>query len=247
MQDKKTGKLFLIPSLLAENTAAAVLPPQVPELCRNLRYYLSENIRTTRRFISSLRLGITIEQLQIAELSKDTPDGDVPQLLAPLLEGHDMGLLSEAGCPAVADPGARAVAHAHKQGIQVVPIVGPSSILLALMASGLNGQNFAFRGYLPVKNPDRTQAIKDLEKSARGGQTQIFMETPYRNNQLLADVVQNCQGDMMLCIAANITDPAEFISTRTISQWNKQLPNLHKQPAIFVLGRIPSYKKADKS
>ncbi len=247
MQDKKYGKLFLIPSPLAEDTAAAVLPAQVPELCKNLRYYLCENARTSRRFISSLKLGITIEELQIAELNKDTPDGEVPGLMTPLFQGHDVGLLSEAGCPAVADPGARAVAHAHKDGIVVVPLVGPSSILLALMASGFNGQDFAFTGYLPINKPERIQAIKALEKSARGGQTQIFMETPYRNNHLMADLVQNCPGDLLLCIAANITAPEEFISTRTIGEWQKQLPDLHKQPTIFVMGATPSYKKRIKS
>ncbi|AHM61731.1 uroporphyrin-III C/tetrapyrrole methyltransferase [Flammeovirgaceae bacterium 311] len=242
MQQSKTGRLFLIPSVLAENTAAAVIPQQVQELCKSIQYYLCENIRTSRRFISSLKLGITIEELQLEELSKDTPDVDVPKLLAPLLHGHDVGLLSEAGCPAVADPGARAVAHAHKLGIQVVPLVGPSSILMALMASGLNGQEFAFKGYLPVKNPQRTQAIKELEKLAGGGQSQIFMETPYRNNHLLADVLENCQPGMLLCIAANITGPTETIRTRTIAEWKKQQPDLHKQPAIFILGSVPSYK-----
>jgi 16S rRNA (cytidine1402-2'-O)-methyltransferase len=242
MQEKKLGRLFLIPSVLAENTAAAVIPQQVQELCKELQYYLCENIRTSRRFLSSLKLGLTIEELHFEELSKDTPDADVPNLLAPLLQGHNVGLLSEAGCPAVADPGARAVAHAHKLGIQVVPLVGPSSILLALMASGLNGQEFAFKGYLPVKNPQRTNAIKELEKNARAGQSQIFMETPYRNNQLLADVLQNCQPAMLLCIAANITAPEEFVRTRTIAEWKKNLPDLHKQPVIFILGLVPSYK-----
>ncbi|WP_224999777.1 SAM-dependent methyltransferase [Cesiribacter sp. SM1] len=242
MQEKKWGRLFLIPSVLAENTAAAVIPQQVQELCKELKYYLCENIRTSRRFLSSLKLGLTIEELQFEELSKDTPDAGVPDLLAPLLQGHDVGLLSEAGCPAVADPGARAVAHAHKLGIQVVPLVGPSSILLALMASGLNGQEFAFKGYLPVKNPQRINTIKELEKNARAGQSQIFMETPYRNNQLLADVLQSCQPGMLLCIAANITAPEEFVRTRTIAEWKKNQPDLHKQPVIFILGSVPSYK-----
>lgn len=247
MQDKKTGKLFLIPTPLAEDTALAVLPPRVSELCQHLRHYLCENARTSRRFISSLRLGITIEELQIAELNKDTPDGEVPELMAPLFAGHDMGLMSEAGCPAVADPGARAVAHAHQHGITVVPLVGPSSILLALMASGFNGQDFAFTGYLPIDKTARIQAIKNLEKAARGGQTQIFMETPYRNNHLMADLVQTCPADVLLCVAANITAADEFISTRTIGQWQKQLPELHKQPTIFVMGATPSYKKRHKS
>lgn len=247
MQDKKTGKLFLIPTPLAEDTALSVLPPQVLEQCSSLRYYLCENIRTSRRFLSSLRLGLTIEELTMAELNKDTPDGEVAQLLAPLKEGHDMGLLSEAGCPAVADPGARAVAHAHQLGISVVPLVGPSSILMALMAAGFNGQNFAFTGYLPINKAERIQAIRDLEKGARGGQTQIFMETPYRNNHLLADIVQSCSGDIQLSIAANISAPDQFICTRTINNWKKQLPDLHKKPTIFILGSTPSHKKGSKS
>jgi 16S rRNA (cytidine1402-2'-O)-methyltransferase len=247
MQTNKMGKLFLIPSPLADNTAAAVLPPQALELCKRLEYYICEDARTTRRFLSSLQLGLTIESLGITELNKDTPDHQVPHLLQPLLEGHDVGLLSEAGCPGVADPGARAVAHAHQKGIQVVPIVGPSSILLALMASGLDGQNFAFRGYLPVRNPDRAHAIKSLEKGVRGGQTQIFMETPYRNNPLLKDLIANCQPETLLCIATNITAPEESIKTQPIRDWKQQLPDLHKQPSIFIMGNIPSYKKSGNS
>lgn len=240
MQEINPGTLFLIPTVLAENTAPAVIPQQVQELCREISYYLCENARTSRRFISSLKLGISIESLHIEELNKDTPDKEVPGLLTPLLQGYDVGLLSEAGCPAVADPGARAVFHAHQAGIKVVPLVGPSSILLALMASGFNGQEFCFSGYLPVKNPQRTQGIKELEKKARSGQTQIFMETPYRNNQLLADLLQACQGDTRLCIAADITGSQEFISTRSMADWQKQLPDLHKKPTIFVMGTTPS-------
>lgn len=242
MHEKKSGTLFLIPTVLAENTAAAVIPQDVQALCKEIGHYVCENARTSRRFISSLKLGINIEELHIEELNKDTPDAAVPRLMAPLLEGHDVGLLSEAGCPAVADPGARAVAQAHKMGIRVVPLVGPSSILLALMASGMNGQEFAFSGYLPVKNPQRTQAIKELEKKARAGQSQIFMETPYRNMAFLSDLLQACQPDTQLCLAANITAPEEFISTRSIAQWRKQLPDLHKQPTIFIMGTVPSYK-----
>ncbi|EMR03759.1 SAM-dependent methyltransferase [Cesiribacter andamanensis] len=247
MQTPKKGKLFLLPTPLADDTAAAVLPAQAMELFKSLRHYLCEEARTSRRFLSSLRLGLTIEELSIEELNKDTPDHQVPHLLQPLLDGHDMGILSEAGCPGVADPGARAVAQAHEKGIQVVPVVGPSSILLALMASGLDGQNFAFRGYLPVRNPERSHAIKSLEKGVRSGQTQLFMETPYRNNPLLKDLMAHCQPETMLCVAANLTGADEFIQTRSIKQWKQQLPDLHKQPAIFILGNTPSYKKSGNS
>lgn len=184
----------------------------------------------------------------MTELSKDTPDGEVAQLMAPLQQGHNMGLFSEAGSPAVADPGARAVAHAHKLGIPVVPLVGPSSILLALMASGFNGQNFAFTGYLPINKAERAQAIRELEKNARSGQTQIFMETPYRNNGLLEDLMQTCSGDLLLHISANISAPEAFIRTRPIHSWKKELPDLHKIPTIFILGIITSsHKKGGKS
>lgn len=247
MQETKTGRLFLIPSPLAEDTAAAVLPRQVLEVCTSLRHYLCENARTSRRFLSSLQLGLTIEELNIAELNKDTPDGEVAKLLQPLRQGHDMGVLSEAGCPGVADPGARAVALAHKEGITVVPIVGPSSILLALMASGMDGQNFAFRGYLPVRNPERAHAIRNLEKGVKAGQTQLFMETPYRNNPLMKDLIQSCQPETLLCVAANLTAPDAYIRTQSIRAWKEQLPDLHKQPAIFVLGNTPTYKKSGNS
>lgn len=247
MQNNKTGKLFLIPTPLAENTASAVLPPQVLEQCRSLRHYLCEDIRTSRRFLSSLRLGLTIEELTMAELSKDTPDAEVAQLLHPLQEGYDMGVLSEAGCPAVADPGARAVAYAHRLGIQVVPLVGPSSILLALMASGLHGQNFAFTGYLPINKSERIQAIRELEKNARAGQSQLFMETPYRNNHLLEDLLQTCTGDILLSIASNINAPDEFIRTLSINSWKKELPDLHKKPTIFIIGSTSPHKKGMKS
>ena len=247
MQETITGTLYLLPSPLAEETAAAVLPAQALECCKVLRHYLCENARTSRRFLSSLRLGLTIEELNIAELNKDTPDAEVSKLLQPLRQGQDMGILSEAGCPGVADPGARAVAQAHKEGIKVVPVVGPSSILLALMASGMGGQNFAFRGYLPVKNPERSHAIRSLEKGVKTGQTQLFMETPYRNTPLLKELIENCQPDTMLCMASNLTAPEEYIRTQTIGAWKKQLPDLHKQPTIFVLGSAAPYKKSGNS
>jgi 16S rRNA (cytidine1402-2'-O)-methyltransferase len=221
---------------LAEDTADSVLTPQVLEVCRNTHNFLTENIRTSRRFLSSLKLGLVIEDLKLEELSKKTPDAALDKLLAPLKQGIDIGIISEAGCPAVADPGARAVAWAHQNGVKVSPLVGPNSILLALMGSGLGGQKFQFHGYLPVKRAERKKAIQELERLADRG-TQLFMETPYRNQPLLEDLVATCQPDTLLCIAANITASTEYIHTKPIAHWKKQLPDLHKQPAIFALGR----------
>lgn len=232
-----TGILYLIPTVIAENTESQVLSPQVIEVCRHTKYYLAENIRSSRRFISSLALGIAIPELEFSLLDKKTPELEVPTLLQPLLQGKNMGLMSEAGCPGVADPGARAVAWAHRQGIQVVPLVGPSSILLALMGSGFNGQSFVFHGYLPIKSAERVKALKQLEREAKGGQTQLFMETPYRNNHLLADLLQNCQPNALLCIASGLNSEQELIRTMTVAAWRKQQPDLHKIPTIFLLGK----------
>ncbi len=230
------GILYLIPSVIAENTEQNVLSPQVLEVCRHTIYYLAENIRTARRFISSLGLGIAIPELEFSLLEKKTPENEVPALMQPLLQGKNVGILSEAGCPGVADPGARAVAWAHKNGVQVVPLVGPSSILLALMGSGFSGQSFAFNGYLPVKGPEKVQAIRQLERQAQTGQTQLFMETPYRNNQLLADLLQQLQPNTKLCIASGLTGSGEFIRTFTVAAWRKNKPDLNKIPTIFLLG-----------
>jgi 16S rRNA (cytidine1402-2'-O)-methyltransferase len=232
-----TGILYLIPSVIAENTEKQVLSPQMIDVCRHTKFYLAENIRTSRRFISSLGLGIDIPELDFSLLDKKTPEAEVPALLQPLLEGKDMGVLSEAGCPGVADPGARAVSWAHKKGIRVLPLVGPSSILLALMASGFSGQSFVFHGYLPIKSADRVKALKQLEREAHAGQTQIFMETPYRNHHLLEDLLQNCQPNTLLCIASGLTGEEELVKTMTVAGWRKQKPDLHKIPTIFLLGR----------
>lgn len=232
-----TGILYLIPSVIAENTEKQVLSPQVLEVCRNTKYYLAENIRTARRFISSLELGIAIPELEFSLFDKKTPEAEVSALLQPLLQGNDMGVMSEAGCPGVADPGARAVAWAHKNGIRVAPLVGPSSILLALMGSGFSGQSFVFHGYLPIKSGERVKALKQLEREAQGGQTQIFMETPYRNNHLLADLLQHCHANTQLCIASGITAEQEMVKTLPVAAWRRQQPDIHKIPTIFLLGR----------
>ena len=238
MNDKKaaTGRLFLIPTVIAPNTTERVLSPQVVAELTRINYFLAENLRTARRFISSLRLGRPIDQLSFQVLDKRTPDSEVETLAKPLHQGHDVGVLSEAGCPGVADPGARAVAYAHQNRIQVIPLVGPSSFLLALMASGFSGQSFAFHGYLPIDREKRRKTLHQLEKSARQWhQTQIFMETPYRNNALLQDVLNHCQPTTLLCVAKNVTGTDEFILTQSIRQWRQHVPDLHKVPTVFLL------------
>lgn len=230
------GILYLIPSVIAENTEDQVLPPQLLEVCKHTLYYLAENIRTARRFISSLGLGVAIPELEFSVLDKKTPDNEVAGMMEPLLQGKNVGVLSEAGCPGVADPGARAVSWAHKNGVRVVPLVGPSSLLLALMGSGFSGQSFAFHGYLPVKGPEKVQGIRQLERQAQAGQTQLFMETPYRNNQLLADLLEHLQPNTKLCIASGLTGSEEFIRTLTVASWKKNKPDINKIPTIFLLG-----------
>ncbi len=232
------GTLYLLPVPLLPGTAAAVLSPQVLDTARGLTHFLAENVRTARRHLSDWALGRPIEALHMAELSQRTPDADLPGLLAPLLNGVSVGVMSEAGCPGVADPGARAVAWAHAQGCPVVPLVGPSSLLLALMASGFSGQDFVFHGYLPIERGARQRAIQQLERTVqRTGQTQLFIETPYRNQALLATLLATCQPDTHLCIAADLTAPDALVRTLPIRQWRQQTPDLHKRPAIFLLGR----------
>lgn len=230
------GKLFLIPNVLAENTAQSVITPQVREVISKTKVYLVENLRTTRRYISSLKLGVNIEELHMEVLDKNTPPETINRLMQPLLNGADVGVISEAGCPGIADPGALAVAHAHSKGIQVVPLSGPSSMFLALMGSGFSGQSFAFHGYLPIDKRERGVALRKLEsESLKESRAQIFMETPFRNNQLLEDLLATLSPQTKLCIAKNITGSDEFILTKTIAEWKKHSIDLHKIPAVFVL------------
>jgi len=230
------AKLYLIPNVLGDSPWEAVLPAQVQTICKEIRYFIVENIRTARRFLKMLDPGINIDSLTFFELNKFTSEEEKLQFIRPLLEGENTGVISEAGCPGVADPGADIVLLAHRNNIQVAPLVGPSSVLLALMASGFNGQNFTFNGYLPVKPDERKKQIRFLEKKSQAEkQTQIFIETPYRNNQMLADLVRSCAPQTLLCIACNLTSGDEFISTRSVSQWGKNLPDLNKKPAIFLL------------
>jgi 16S rRNA (cytidine1402-2'-O)-methyltransferase len=230
------GKLFLIPSVLSENTAQQIISPQIKEIISTTKIFLVENIRTTRRYISSLKLGVNLEEIHFELLDKDTPSETMSRLMLPLMNGADIGIISEAGCPGIADPGAVAVAFAHQKGIQVVPLSGPSSMFLALMGSGFTGQSFAFHGYLPIDKKDRTVAIKKLEaESIREKRAQIFMETPFRNNQLLEDLLLTLHPNTKLCIAKNITGSDEMILTKTANEWKKLPLDLHKIPTVFVL------------
>ncbi len=232
----KKGKLYLIPVIIAEGTADDVILPQVKEIVKNTNHFLVENIRTSRRFISSLKTGKIIEDIHFEVLDKKTDETKIKDFLKPALSGKDMGVMSEAGCPGIADPGSKAVLLAHRLGIPVIPLVGPSSIFLALMASGFNGQKFKFHGYLPIDKGERVKAIKQLEReSQQQNQTQIFMDTPYRNNQLLEDLIKNCSKNTVLCIAKDITGADEFIKTKNIGMWKSAKPELHKIPVIFVL------------
>lgn len=229
------GRLHLIPVPLSED-ATHTIPLQVQQHACILKYYFVENIRTARRFLKAFDKSVVIDEISFSEVNNQQA-ANISQLKKWLQAGHDIGLMSEAGCPAVADPGSDLVAAAQEIGAVVVPHTGPSSILLALMASGFNGQGFRFAGYLPVKEPMRSKAIKELEALATQKQeTQIFIETPYRNNQLLEEIIKCCNPQKTkLCIAADITGTKEMIQTRTIGQWAKAKPDLHKRPVIFLM------------
>jgi 16S rRNA (cytidine1402-2'-O)-methyltransferase len=230
-------KLYLIPNLLGESPWQHVLPSGLPGILMNLRYFVVEDVRNARRFLKKLVPEIQIDELHFFELNKYTSEIQKAEYIQSMAEGNNAGLISEAGCPGVADPGADIVRLAHQKKITVIPLVGPSSILLALMASGLNGQQFAFHGYLPVKQEERIRKILQLERQAQSlNQTQIFIETPYRNNQLIHDLIKNCQPSTLLCIAADLTSENEFIRTNAIAGWKNQVPDLDKRPAIFLLG-----------
>ncbi len=235
-QMKKTANLYLIPTTLGDTEPGHVVPATLVETVRSLRYFIVENVRTARRYLKKLDRDIDIDALEFMELNKHTDRKQLERFLHPVLNGNDTGIISEAGCPGVADPGADVVKLAHEKDIRVIPMVGPSSILLSLMASGMNGQNFAFVGYLPIPKGERQRAIKDLERrSATEHQTQIFIEAPYRNMKLLEDILQACHDQTRLCIAADITLESEYIKTQSVAQWKKGLPELHKRPAIFLL------------
>lgn len=227
--------LYLIPTVLAEGTNDQVLSPQIKDVVVNVDVFFVENIRTARRFISSLKLGKVIDNITFFELNKDTPRSVTMAQVKGL--SQNAGILSEAGCPGVADPGAVAVDFAHQIGIKVIPLVGPSSILLALMASGFSGQSFTFHGYLPIDKMERRKAIQQLERDVKQkDQTQIFMETPFRNSSFLEAILEAAQPETLLCVAANITSAEEFIETHPVKYWKKNFPDVQKQPTIFLIG-----------
>ena len=232
-----TGRLYLIPVPLGQTPVDEVLPPAVSDCAKRLTHFVAENAKSARAFLKSLPCATPLQQIEITELSEHTPASALPGLLTPLLAGIDVGLISEAGCPAVADPGANLVALAHDQGIEVFPLVGPSSILLSLMGSGLSGQNFAFHGYLPAKDEPRKQKIHELEKDSRHEKrTQIFIETPYRNRQMLEALISACAPETRICVATDLTLPGESITTRTAKQWRRQEPpDIDRRPTVFLL------------
>ena len=233
------AKLYLIPTTLGDTSIERVLPSDLTKLISAIPVFIVENIRTARRFLKKVNPAIVIDDLIFFELNQHTDKKEINRFLEPIQKGQDAGIISEAGCPAVADPGAEVVKIAHTKNIQVVPLVGPSSILLALMASGMSGQNFAFNGYLPIKDPEKSNQIKLLEKRMQTeGQTQIFIETPYRNAQLLGDLLKNCDPQTMLCIAADITLDTEFILAKPVSYWKNHIPDIQKRPAIFMIGKV---------
>lgn len=230
--------IYLIPVPLGEIEPQKVLPDGNTAIIRSISYFIVENVRTARRFLKLIDRDIDIDTLTFFELNKHTRAEDLNSFLAPIGQGKDIGIISEAGCPGIADPGADIARIAHQKNIRVVPLVGPSSILLALMASGMNGQNFAFNGYLPIKDPEKSKTIRMLEnRMITEGQSQVFIEAPYRNIQLLNDLLRNCSPSTLLCIAADITLESEFIETRTVAYWQKHLPDIQKRPAIFIVGK----------
>ncbi len=234
------GTLYLIPCPISDETAPwDVLPAANRAVMDALDYFIVENTRTARRFLSRAGIARPIEELEFRELNEHTVAGrEVEELVAPILAGRSAGVISEAGVPGVADPGALVVEACHRRGIRVVPLVGPSSILLAVMASGLNGQSFAFNGYLPVKPPERAKAIRFFERRARSeGQSQLFIEAPYRNAKLLEQLLQTLAPETRLTVAADLAAPAARIATRTVGEWRRMsLPELKKRPAIFIIG-----------
>ncbi len=235
------GTLYLIPVTLGDDNIAGLLPtslpPDVIKTAQNLEHFVVESEKTARQFLSAIKTAKPVRELTLNLLNEHTLDKDVAGLLSPLLAGKDVGLMSDAGCPGVADPGAKLVALAHQKNIKVVPFVGPSSILLSLMASGLNGQQFAFLGYLPVDKLARNNKLKEIEKrSQTHNETQIFIETPYRNQHMLEAILTSCNANTRLCVASQLSLPDEMIVTKRISDWKQSaLPDLHKKPTVFLI------------
>jgi len=236
MSASKTGKLYLIPTLLGDTLPEKVLPEGTLNIIRSLDYFIVEQIRTSRRFLVKAGLTKPIDSISFVELNKHSKIDDLLTFLHPALEGKNIGLMSEAGTPCIADPGSFVVDAAHQSGIHVVPLSGPSSIILALMASGFNGQQFMFHGYLPIPTNERSRMIRQIESQSReSGQTQIFIETPYRNRQMLESLLKTCHSATMLCVATNISMEDESVISLPVHKWEGKIPEFDKKPAVFLL------------
>ncbi|GHC54694.1 SAM-dependent methyltransferase [Ulvibacter litoralis] len=234
--EPQKGNLYLIPCTLGDTPPLEVLPLLVKKAVEHINHYVVEHEKNARRFIKSIDSKKIQGDLIFQEINKFTNPEEIPQMLNPCFQGFDVGVLSDAGCPGIADPGASVVQEAHKRGIRVVPLVGPSSILMAMMASGFNGQNFAFNGYLPIDKGERKTTIKRLEKlSIEYDQSQSFIETPYRNNQLLESLCSTLHPQTMICVACDITLPSEYIKTASAGDWKKIKVDLHKRPTLFII------------
>lgn len=233
---KTSGKIYLIPVPLADTPLSEVLPEHNLHIIRRLRCFAVENLRSARRFLRKVSPDFDIDSSSFSILNEQTPKQDIPPMLAPVLAGEDLGIISEAGCPAIADPGSDLVAAAQTRGIEIIPLVGPSSILMSLMGSGFNGQSFAFNGYLPIEKNARADTLRRLEKLTQThSQTQIFIETPYRNNTLIQTLTQVLRPTTLLCVAADITAPRQSIRTMTVAEWAKTKYDYNKTPAIFLI------------
>lgn len=230
------GKLYLIPVMLGEESPQQVIPSHNTEIINSLDEFVVENLRSARRALRSMGYTRDFDETSFHVLDKRTPAGEIQTFLVSAIQGKNLGLLSEAGNPCIADPGSELVKTAHQKGVSVVPLVGPGSIMMALIASGFNGQNFCFHGYLPIDKRERQQKLKELRNSVlQKRQTQIFMETPYRNNPLIADILTVCGDSVLLCIASQIGQKDELIKTMTIAEWKRKTPDLHKKPSVFLL------------
>lgn len=230
------GKIILVPTSLGDTSLNRIIPLDVLSIIRNIKHFIVENERTARRFLKLVDKSINIDELTFYLMDKHTKDEEFIRYFGPIAKGFDIGVLSEAGCPGIADPGGEVVRIAHTKGIKVMPLVGPSSILLALISSGMNGQNFAFNGYLPIDSGERSKVIKSLEaRSKRENQTQIFIETPFRNNKFFEELIKCCMPTTRICVAADITLDTEYIVTQTAQEWKKKVPDLNKRPAIFLI------------
>jgi 16S rRNA (cytidine1402-2'-O)-methyltransferase len=233
---KVAGIIYLIPVTLGGSDYQLVLPEKVTDLTRSLRHFVVEDLRSARRFLRLIDKNFPIDESVFYELNEHTRDSEIDFILDPVIKGSDIGLMSEAGLPGIADPGSRLIESAHRWNIRVVPLSGPSSIIMALISSGMNGQSFVFHGYLPVKAEVRTIKLKEIEKKSQLGDTQIFMETPYRNQKMIESILFVCHPDTKLCVAADLTLPSEFIKTKRISEWRKNIPVLNDRLVIFLIG-----------